>query len=223
MAQLSLHIYINEVGLYATRSYPFESDCGQTSCREWYSSIARTDSLVSCLDATKSFLDRYLMLSNDEMRQNTVMEEMKLVHAILILGRFSLGVDTPHLNAAYLRESAKLSYYMESLIQRMGRLISFTDSGHEQMDYFWQMRRILHYTKNRHDEQARTDNFTMLETSGLQDSCIDLSFMEPRRLEPDHRDACGMFSPLAGPTFQEVWVTDLLETGSTSTLDPRTM
>ncbi|KFZ20552.1 hypothetical protein V501_00059 [Pseudogymnoascus sp. VKM F-4519 (FW-2642)] len=219
MAQLSLHIYINEVGLYATRSYPFESDCGQTSCREWYSSVARTDSLASCLEATKSFLDRYLMLSNEEMRQNTVMEEMKLVRAILILGRFSLGVDTPHLKAACLRESAQSSYYMEALIQRMGRLISFTDSGHEQMDYFWQIRRIIQCTKNRHDEQTRTGNFT----SGLPDSCIDLSFMEPRQLEPDQRDAIGMFPPLAGPAFQEVWATDLLETWSTSTLDPRTM
>jgi hypothetical protein len=221
MTFLHVNIYINEIGLHATRPGPVPSIAdAQSSCREWYYSVARTDALVACIESAKKYLDAYLMLPKSEVFQNTIMEEIKLVYTILIIGRFTSGFDSPFLDPSYLREAAKLGYYMSALIERLSEIITFNGNGRERIDYFWHFRRIFQHTKNWHEEQVRGGFYTTLETNGLPD-CMDLSFMDILEMDPDPHYACPPEVSEAAPVAEEeLWTVAMLEAWSTSTLDP---
>lgn len=222
MAFLHINIYINEIGLHATRPDPVQSIAdAQSSCREWYYAVARTDTLVAYIESAKKYLDAYLRLPKGEVFQNTILEEIKLVYAILVVGRFTSGVDSPFLDASYLRETAKLGHYMSALIERLNEIITFQGNGRERIDYFWQFRRIFQHTKNWYEEQVRGGFFTTLETNGLPD-CTDLSFMEILEMDPNPQYACPPEFVGAAPIAEdELWTVAMLEAWPTATLDPR--
>jgi hypothetical protein len=223
MAFLHVNIYINEVALHTTRPGPLESVAGQSSVREWYYAVARTDTLVACIESAKKYLDAYLRLPKGDILQFTIMEEMKLVYTVLIIGRFTSGVDSPYLDASHLRETARLGHYMSALIERLSEVITLNGNGRERIDYFWHFRRIFQHTKNWYEEQVRGGYFTTLETNGLPD-CIDLSFMEILEMEPDPQYASEPEFPQAAPVPEdELWTVAMLEAWPTSTLDPRVM
>jgi hypothetical protein len=161
------------------------------------------------------------MLSKGEVFQNTIMEEIKLVYTILIIGRFTSGVDSPFLDASHLRDIAKLGHYMSALIERLNEIISFNGNGQERIDYFWHLRRIFQHSKTWYEEQVRVGCFTTLETNGLPD-CMDLSFMEILEMEPDPQYAPPPEFLEAAPVAEdELWTVAMLEAWPTSTLDPR--
>jgi hypothetical protein len=222
MAFLHVSIYINEIGLHAIRPDPVQSIAeAQSSCREWYYAVARTDTLVACIETAKKYLDAYLRLPKGEVFQNTILEEIKLVYTILVIGRFTSGVDSPFLDASHLRETAKLGHYMSELIERLNDIIAFNGNGRERIDYFWHFRRIFQHTKNWYEEQVRGGFFTTLETNGLPD-CVDLSFMEILEMDPDPQYAGSAELLEAAPvTEEDLWTAAMLEAWPTSTLDPR--
>jgi hypothetical protein len=222
MAFLHINIYINEIGLHAIRPDPVQSIADtQSSCREWYYAVARTDTLVACIESAKKHLDAYLRLPKGEVFQNTIMEEIKLVYSILIIGRFTSGVDSPFLDVSHLRETAKLGYYMSALIERLNKIITFNGNGREHIDFFWHYRRIFQHTKNWYEEQVRGGFFTTLEANGLPD-CTDLPFMEILEMDTDPRYADPPeFSEAAPVAEEELWTVAMLEAWPVSTLDPR--
>jgi hypothetical protein len=221
---LHVNIYVNEIGLHATRPDPVQSIAdAQSSCREWYYAVARTDTLVACIESAKKYLDAYLRLPKGEIFRNTIMEEIKLVYTILIIGKFTSGVDSPFLDPSHLRETAKLGYYMSALIERLNEIITFNGNGRERIDYFWHFRRIFQHTKNWYEEQVRGGFYTTLETNGLPD-CRDLSFMEILEMDPDPQYASPLECLEAAPVAEEeLWTVAMLEAWPTSTLDPRSI
>jgi hypothetical protein len=224
MAFLHINIYINEIGLHATRPEPVQSiAAAQASCREWYYAVARTETLVACIESAKKFLEDYLRLPKEDVHKNTIMEEIKLVYSILIIGRFTSGVDSPFLDAPHLRETAKLGHYMSALIERANEIITFNGNGRERIDYFWHFRRIFQHTKNWYEEQVRGGFFTTLETNGLPD-CMELSFMEILEMDPNPQYECPPEFLEAAPVEEdELWTVAMLEAWPTSTLDPRSI
>ena len=154
MAFLHVNSYINEIGLHATRPNQVSLVTGQFSGREWYYAVTRTDTLVACIESAKKYLDAYLRLSKEELSQNTIMEEMHLIYTILIIGRFTSGVDSPYLDAAHLRETARLSHYTSALVERFSDVIGLSGNGKERIDYFWRIRRIFQHVKNWYEEQV---------------------------------------------------------------------
>lgn len=221
MAFLHINIYINEIALHATRPDLLEAVEAKSSCGEWYHAVARSDSLVACIESAKKLLDAYLRLSKAEIFQNTITEELKLVYTILIIGRFTSGVDSPYLDASHLRETARLGHYMSALIERLSEIIASNSNGRERIDFFWHFRRIFQHTKVWYEEQVRGGYFTTLEMNGLPD-CIDFSFMEILEMKPDPQYACGLKIPQAAPVVEDdLWTVAMLEAWPTSTLDPR--
>lgn len=223
MTLLHIEIYVNEVGLHAARPDPIDSIAGQSNCREWYYAFARTDTLISCVESAKKYLDAYLKLSKADILQNTIMEEIKLVYVILIIGRFTSGVESPALDASHLRETAQLGHYMSALIERFSEIVAFDCDGRELIDYFWHFRRIFQHTKNWYEAQVRGGYFTTLEMNGLPD-CKDLSFMEILEMEPDPQYAAACEEELlpaaVSVTEDELWTVAMLNAWQTSTLDP---
>ncbi|KAH8799179.1 hypothetical protein F5884DRAFT_905622 [Xylogone sp. PMI_703] len=122
---LTAHIHINEIGFHTA----------QSNCPN--------ETLQQALNATKKFLDEYLVLPVDELRRQTIMEKSNLVYAISILGKFTSGVWTPNIEAIYFREAINFNYYMETLIVRLKWLVTSTENGYEQVDFFWHFRRIF--------------------------------------------------------------------------------
>ncbi len=222
MAFLHLNIYVNEIGLHTSRPDPVQSiGAAQASCNEWYYAIARTETLIACIESAKKYLEAYLRLQREEVLQNTIMEEIKLVYSILVIGRFTSGVDSPFLDAAHLRETAKLGHYMSALIESLNEIITSNGNGRERVDYFWHFRRIFQFTKNWYEEQVRGGFFTTLELNGLPD-CMDLSFMEILEMDPNLQNTSPPDFLDAAPVAEdELWTVAMLEAWPTSTLDPR--
>jgi hypothetical protein len=218
---LHLQIYINEIAIHAVKSNQLDSYSGQRSCRNWYSSVARNDTLLSCITATKKYLDLYITLSKEQMHRNTILQEITLVYGVLMLGRFTTGVESPFLDAIYFRESANFAYYIHALVNHMSKLVGFTGDGREQIDLFWHFRRIFQYTKNWYMEQVRSGDFTTLESSGIQ-NCQELSFMEILQMDPDpqYGSETGCPPELMMPE-DGLWVEAMQEAWPIQTLDPR--
>jgi hypothetical protein len=221
MTFLHIQTYIHEIGLHTTRPSPSDLPLAQISCRDWYSSVARTETLVSCIDAAKNYLDCYLTLSIEEMHQNTIMQEMDLFYATLILGRYTTGVDSPYLGPEQLREVAQFGHYMTALVNHMSKLITITHDGTEQIDIYWHCRRIFQFTIDWLQVQIKGGYFTTLETSGVSE-CLDLSIVEILHMEqevfgdPKHAKA-----PAILPRYEEQLSHAVEEPWPMSTLDPR--
>jgi hypothetical protein len=218
---LHIQIYVNEIGLHAVKPNPLDSYSGPRSCRNWYSSVARTDTLLSCITATKKYLDLYITLSKEQMNRNTILQEITLLNGVLMLGRFTTGVDSPFLDATYFRESANFAYYITALVNHMSKLVGFTSDGREQIDLFWHFRRIFQHTKNWLMEQVRDGDFTTLESSGVR-NCQELSFLEILQMDPDPQYASETgCPPELMMSEDELWVETMQEAWPTQTLDPR--
>lgn len=224
MACLYVSIYINEIGLHVTRPNAVKSiAAAQASCHEWYYATARTETLVTCIESAKKYLEVYLSLPKEDVFQNTIIEETKLVYAISVIGRFTSGVDSPFLDASHLRETAKLGHYMSALIEHVNEIITINGNGREHIDYFWHFRRIFKHTKNWFEEQVRGGFFTTLESNGLPD-CLEFSFMEILEMETDPQYECPPeFLDVAPVEEDELWTVAMLEAWPTSTLDPRSI
>jgi hypothetical protein len=172
----NLRIFIHEIGLHSGDSEPTDSSIGGDSCRSWFSAMARTDALITCLDATKDYLDRYLSLPLVQMRENTVLEESKVIYALLVLGKFVSGVNSPHLDPLALRKRANIEHYMVTLVERMDELITVVD-GQEQRNYFWHVKTLFQNSRQWYQQQVRDNSFPMLESDGLP-TCMDLSMLD---------------------------------------------
>ena len=221
MSMLYMQIYVNEIGLHAVKPDPPDSYPGPKGCRNWYSSVARNDTLLSCITATKKHLDVYLTLSKEQMHQNTILQEVTLIYTVFMLGRFTTGVDSPFLDATYFRESANFAYYLTALVNHMSKLVSFTSDGKEQIDVFWHFRRIFQHTKNWFMEQTRNGDFTTLESTGVQD-CQNLSFLEILQMDPDPQFAPENARPLELMLLEnELGLEATPEPWPAQTLDPR--
>lgn len=179
----NLRIYLNEIALHAVPPDSTDTFGPDESCRSWFSSVARADALITCVDAAKDYLDRYLALSTEQVRCNTIVEEVKVVYAFLVLGKFVSGINTPHIDALDLRKSANMEYYMDGLINRMSDLIvSF--NGQEQLNYFWHFRALFKFSRIWYEQQIKGEYFTTLGSSGVPD-CADMSILESVTYRPD--------------------------------------
>jgi len=129
---------MTEVGFHAKPPTPFEL-LSKYSAKPWYYSTARNDTLLSCLQATKNYLDLFLTFSNEVILNLGLLEYLRLVYAILVLTSFSNGCDAPTVDHEYMRNAANLSYYLDVLSSRTGSMITYTGSE-ENRDYMSYLR-----------------------------------------------------------------------------------
>ncbi|KIW26095.1 uncharacterized protein PV07_09222 [Cladophialophora immunda] len=110
----AIRIYAREIGFHAHPPPPFSVPTARSS-PSWYLSTTRHNSLLSCLEATREYLDHFLSLSAADILAFTTPDLLRLLYAMLVLGRFSTSVDAPLLDANLLHTMANLRYYLESL------------------------------------------------------------------------------------------------------------
>lgn len=134
-------VYIHEIGLHV-RDDPVYSDPSR-------SSVTQMNMLLGCLDAAKAFLDYHLSLPLIENRNGTIMQATRLTYTTIVLSKIAAGVNGLSLDVNTLQETANLGYYLDSLANRMGELVSRTPSGEEQKDMFWHFRYVFQKMKLR--------------------------------------------------------------------------
>lgn len=128
MAYYHLRTFLNEVGFHKIALPAPNLMSDQSSYQTWCSSITRSEVLISCLNAAKDYLERYIALPTEALFLASFPDHAKLVYNVLILRLFSTwpkGEDLS-LDAANLRNSANMVFYMESLVQKfetMGQII----------------------------------------------------------------------------------------------------
>lgn len=113
---------MNEVGFHAKVPSAGDLLSGQ-SAGAWYYSTARTESLITCLRASTEYLDYSLALSPEDFIDFTMDSLLRLMYGVLIHGRFATGCDAPCLDATQLRETSKLSYYLDSFVNKTESLL----------------------------------------------------------------------------------------------------
>lgn len=124
-----LRIYINEIGFHANKTSELETS-SIASRRSWYYSISRNEILIRCLQASRDYLDRYLLLTPEDQCSFTMIEFMNLVYVVLLLGDFATGIcDSPSLDVAYIKETVNLEYYLDALSGQVYYVVSCAQLG----------------------------------------------------------------------------------------------
>lgn len=198
-----LRIYISEVGFHASPPSPLELMSGQSSLKAWYFSSARNESLIACLQASKNYLDRFIELTPRQTIDFILPDYLRLVYAVLILGRFTTGCDCPVLDASYVRKTANMGYYLDKLIGKANDLIMLSPDG-DVNDTFYHLRKLWEQSKQWFNEIA-IDPACARECSLGQP---ELNFMD---ILPSAIGKCVDFSGTTGKC-DERW-TDMLDFG----------
>ncbi|TVY15966.1 Transcriptional regulator WAR1 [Lachnellula arida] len=126
--------FVNEVGFHKTVLPPPDLRTDQSSYHTWCSSITRSEVLISCLNAAKDYLERYLSLPTEALFNATFADHAKLVYNVLILKLFATWVtdddENSTLDAAHIQHSANFLFYTQALVckfERMGKI--YRDCG----------------------------------------------------------------------------------------------
>jgi hypothetical protein len=211
MTYYAAKIYVNEIGFHATAPSPLELMSGQSSRRPWYHAHARNESLIRCLEASVEYLDCVISLPSEEMLSFTLPDFVRLIYATLVLGRYTTGVDAPTLDAAHVRKTANLGYYLDALSGRTKALIRLAgDQG----------RRCYIHHLSRLFERLRVWYSQVINAPASADSYLlfapELTFMQ---ILPAATDCCVDISDTDG-SYQD-WSYVFSEW--TSSLDPSAM
>ncbi len=118
MTYCTLRIYIHEVALHASPPSALEVLSEKFNYRTWYFSQTRCESLIACLEAAKDSLDNWISMASNEMLSLIFPDYLSLIYAVLILTRFTSGLDCAMLDRSQVRESANLEYYLRALIHK---------------------------------------------------------------------------------------------------------
>jgi hypothetical protein len=129
MTYYSLRIYVNEIGFHARSPNPLDMVSGGYTLQAWYYSAARNECMMRCLEASKDYLDRFLSLPSRQIVNFTLPDFIRLVYSMLVLGAFASGLDAPTLDVAHVRQAANLDYYLDSLVDKTGKIIKAGNIG----------------------------------------------------------------------------------------------
>ena len=157
--------WVAEVGFHAKPSTIFSPESDQS----WYYSLARCEALLSCLQASKDYLDYFLTLSSEVVLGYTLPEYIRLVYTVLILVRFTTGCDSPLLNDENMRESADLPRYLDALIRKFNTMITYQDSE-EVRNYIWRLRSLFKMYKTVYNQEELSKMYGILKEADGSDS-----------------------------------------------------
>lgn len=127
LAYESTNVYLHEVPLHMEQSIARSSVPPVHEAE--YLSQRRISLLLSCLEATKSFLDCFLRTPPELIVRHSTLERGQLLHAITVLFKVAF-CTTLGLDNFPLREACNVSYYLDALAEHLGSMSSNTpDEG----------------------------------------------------------------------------------------------
>lgn len=172
MLCLHLRIYIDEIGLHAELPSEKERKSIAFTERSWYSSAARTESLIRCLQASKNYLDTFLLLSNEAYLQFTLVDYLGLVHTMFLLGSLATSRDLGNIDTSQLRQVANFEYYMNALSTKTAQTIASSRTIGGNM-YMSSINGLFLQSKAWYLQVLSDPN-----PAGFRDGKMDFSFME---------------------------------------------
>lgn len=113
--------------------------------------ILKVRLLLSCLEATKSFLNRYLRLPDDSIRKHTACEKGQLVHAVLVLLKLSMCTSGGS-EALRFSEACDVRYYLDAIAARSAALAASTTNSPDYPDNFWHFEQIIRRVKSWYEQ-----------------------------------------------------------------------
>ncbi|TVY32046.1 Transcriptional regulator [Lachnellula subtilissima] len=145
----------------------------QSSYHTWCSSITRSEVLISCLNAAKDYLERYLSLPTEALFNATFADHAKLVYNVLILKLFATWVTDGHstLDAAHIQHSANFLFYTQALVckfESMGKI--YRDCGLLE-DYTLYLAQLFRIYESRARDEMGAKQFS-------SSSCLNMSVMQ---------------------------------------------
>lgn len=141
-----IRIYAAEISLHTVALDIDQFTTTPSNLTSWYHSSARTEMLIRCLHAAKDYLDIILTLKASEFYRLTAPDYIDLFYALLLLGKFTEGCESPSLDAEQIRQSANLRYYLDSLEEKLHSLLVYTN-GQPQRNNIWNMKLLCQETK----------------------------------------------------------------------------
>lgn len=168
-------------------------------CHEAYNPYQkRITQLLSCLEATKSYLDCFLQIPPALCARLSTPEKGSLAHAIMVLIKLAFCSNLGSDNFS-LREACNVSYYVDALAEHMGRArVNEFDDGTP--DSFSALKKMAERVK---DWYERTEFF---EQAGTPSDLKDFSPIQFVRIAKEEQllnlDFSNMdFSFLEGSSF----------------------
>lgn len=113
------NIYLHEVALHMEHSVATSSVLRGREAADL--SQRRIRLLLSCLEATKSFLDCFLQTPAELIGRHSTMERGQLAHAATILIKLAFSTNLG-LDNFPLREACNVSYYLDALAEHLGSI-----------------------------------------------------------------------------------------------------
>lgn len=136
------------------------------------------DSLLHCLDAGKSFLDKFLAIPSSQYHLISFIEWMRLPYVIIILSKLSFpGVNHPAAwNIKIAQERVRIDLYLESFCYRMQSVTTFHRETQPQPDFWLSMVMIMEKTKSWYARktQATTTTATTTSSTAQEDSPLEI-------------------------------------------------
>ncbi|KAF7940983.1 hypothetical protein EAE99_000620 [Botrytis elliptica] len=144
-----LRIYVAEISLNAISSDSHQFTNTSSNRASWYHSSSRTEMLIRCLQAAKDYLDMVLSLTPLEFCCLTAPNYIELFYALLVLGKFTEGCDSPSLDGDQVRQAANLRYYLDSIDEKMENLLVY-NNGQAQRNSIWNIKLLCQEIKKWH-------------------------------------------------------------------------
>ncbi|KAF2848072.1 hypothetical protein T440DRAFT_429272 [Plenodomus tracheiphilus IPT5] len=107
------------------------------------------DSLLTCLESGKSFLDKLLAIPVSHYHLVSFVEWMRLPYVLIVISKLSLP-NTDHIpgwNIKIAQERVRIDLYLESLCYRMQSLTTFNRVSQPQPDFWLSMVMIMEKTR----------------------------------------------------------------------------
>lgn len=132
---------------------------------------ARMNLLIGCLEATKSFLDRYSQLSPYIIEQHSMSKKALTAHAILVLINLAF-FKNPGSETFPLQQACNVPYYLDALSAHVGN-ISVTPAHAEHHDSFYKFKVVTERIKAWYERAVSLEPTILAEMkpSDLKQSC----------------------------------------------------
>lgn len=169
----NINIYLYEVSLHMEQSFvtsqvPLGRDVEDLSQR-------RSGLLLSCLEATKSFLDCFLRIPPGLVVRHSTLERGQMVYAVTVLIKVAFCTNSG-LDNLSLREACNVNYYLDALAGHLGSASAGADIPDEGCpDSFSVIKTMVERIKNWY---VSTEFFEQTGTTSAVKGMSPLQFVE---------------------------------------------
>jgi hypothetical protein len=122
-AQITLRFHYLRTYLYEIAFHTDATAQASLDTNNWYHSTTRTSTLLSCLFASKAYVEHIINLPTDSLLSLSLVDYTCLVYCVLVLGCFATPDGAFSLTLSTFQELANLQYYLDALVAKTNAII----------------------------------------------------------------------------------------------------